>query len=84
MKGLRRKRPPKRSAPMPSWDLSDLLSYLRSSSFEPLVSADHSSLVQKVGLLFLLATGRRVGEISNLTCVVVEEDGRWVFQWPAA
>ena len=31
MTGLRRKKPPRRSAPMPSWDLEDLLKHLRSA-----------------------------------------------------
>ena len=82
MGGLRRAKPPRRAAPMPSWELNDLLRHLRSSAFEPLERADTSHLIQKVGILILLATGRRLGEIANFTEKVVVEEGRWVFNWP--
>ena len=82
MRGLFKTRPPRRAAPMPCWDLSDLLEYLRSEKFEPLDLVSHEFLFQKVGILLLLATGRRLGEIANFTKTISYEKSRVVFNWP--
>ncbi|CAL4122855.1 unnamed protein product, partial [Meganyctiphanes norvegica] len=50
-----------------SWSLNDLLLFLLTSQFEPLESATFIRLTQKALCLILLASGRRIGEIANLT-----------------
>ena len=67
LRGLFHYQPPPVAAPMPDWDLNILLSFLNSPSFEPLSSASPRCLVQKTLCLLLLSTGRRIGEIANLS-----------------
>ena len=45
MRGLFRKKPPCRGAPLPTWDLTDLLKYLKSPEFEPLERAPWPRLI---------------------------------------
>ena len=52
---------------MPAWSLNVLLEFLDSPLFEPLSSASPIRLLQKTLCLLLLATGRRVGEVSHLS-----------------
>ena len=58
---------PNKSAPMPLWSLPALLSFLKSSVFEPLDSCPWDRLVQKTLALILLASGRRIGEITHIS-----------------
>ena len=66
LRGLYRLRPPPRDGRMPRWSLSILLDYLRGPPFEPLESASWKHLLQKTLALFLLATGRRISEVSEI------------------
>ena len=72
---------PPRPRPMPDWDLSTLLSYIRSDLFEDLSEVSFSLLTQKVLVLLLIASGRRLSEIANLSRVSSVEDGRTFIQW---
>ena len=67
MRGLFNYRPPQIAKQMPVWSLNQLLSFLKSSEFEPLEQASPLRLTQKVFCLLLLASGRRKGEIANLS-----------------
>ena len=67
MRGVFNSKPPVPSAPMPIWSLNHLLSFLASDYFEPLYSKDLYLVAQKTLCLLLLATGRRIGEIANLS-----------------
>ena len=69
MRGLRREVPPIRSAPMLIWSLDHLLSFLTSRRFEPLEQADFDFVVFKAIALLIIATGRRISCISNLSRV---------------
>ena len=66
LRGLYRLRPPPRDGRMPRWSLSIILDYLRGPPFEPLESASWKHLLQKTLALFLLATGRRISEVSEI------------------
>ena len=66
MRGLFRIRPPVVAAPMPSWTLNIICSYLKSSTFEPLEEKDLEIVKTKLVLLLFIATGRRASEITNL------------------
>ena len=59
--------PPVPHAPMPSWSLNTLLAFLDSEHFEPLEEVDLFHLSLKFLALSLLATGRRISEIANLS-----------------
>ena len=59
--------PPVPHAPMPSWSLNILLAFLDSEHFEPLEEVDLFHLSLKFLALSLLATGRRISEIANLS-----------------
>lgn len=67
MKGLWNFRPPLKAKPGPTWVLDVLLAYLQSNRFEPLARKKPETLATKLLCLLLLATGRRIGEISNLS-----------------
>ena len=67
MRGVFNFKPPQRHAPMPSWSLNTLLAFLKSREFEPLEGLDRRRLFQKCLCLLLLASGRRIGEIANLS-----------------
>ena len=54
----------------PAWDLSVVLRFLNTSSFEPLSAAPLRALKQKVLFLVALATAKRVGELQALSSVV--------------
>ena len=54
----------------PAWDLSLVLRFLNTSSFEPLSVAPLRALTQKVLFLLALATAKRVGELQALSSVV--------------
>ena len=54
----------------PAWDLSLVLRFLNTSTFEPLSEAPLRALTQKVLFLLALATAKRVGELQALSSVV--------------
>ena len=58
---------PIREVSPPSWDLNIVLSFLRSSSFEPLTTISLRDLTRKTLFLLSLATAKRVGEIQALS-----------------
>ena len=72
---------PPRPRPMPGWDLSLLLSFLRSDLFEDLSEVSFDLLTQKVLVLMLIASGRRLGEIANLSRVTSVHDSRTFVHW---
>ena len=74
--------PPARQKPMQDWCLSDLLLFLKSDSFEPLEVVSLKALTQKTLVLLLLASGRRIHEISAITKDSFEKDGRLFLVWP--
>ena len=59
----------------PAWDLSMVLRYLNTSTFEPLSGAPLRALTQKVLFLLALATAKRVGELQALSSVVTFVQG---------
>ena len=59
--------PPVKSKQMPRWSLNSLLQYLRCPLFEPIESCTFRRLSQKTLCLLLLASGRRIGDIANLS-----------------
>ena len=61
---------PIREVRPPSWDLNVVLTFLRSSSFEPLTTISLRDLTRKTLFLLSLATAKRVGEIQALSCRV--------------
>ena len=58
---------PIREVRPPSWDLTTVLTYLRSSSFEPLTTISLRDLTRKTLFFISLATAKRVGEIQALS-----------------
>ena len=58
---------PIREVRSPSWDLSTVLDFLRSSSFEPLAATSLRDLTRKTLFLISLATAKRVGELQALS-----------------
>ena len=63
--GAFRKKPPRKGMVIfPKWSLSELLSYLNESPFEPLETADWDHVFVKTLILIMLATGRRMTEIA--------------------
>ena len=81
MRGAYNLKPPRRRAPLPEWSLSFLLGFLNESPFEPLVHADRKSLLQKVSVLLLLASGRRISDIAALSRQWVFRDQRYSLVW---
>ena len=81
MRGVFQFRPPQRAAPMPSWSLNSVLSFLRSATFEPLESVDALRLSQKTLFLILLASGRRIGDIANLSRHSCPRSGSLSLSW---
>ena len=80
MRGAWNRNPPK-PRPMPSWDLSDLLCFLRSDRFEDLRTVPFFLLTQKVLALLLIASGRRISEIANLSLVTYVRKSRTCIEW---
>ena len=54
----------------PAWDLSLVLRFFNTSTFEPLSVAPLRALTQKMLFLLALATAKRVGELQALSSVV--------------
>ena len=68
MRGLYNARPPpKPGSGAPMWALSDLLHYLNSEVFEPLAEKSLRVVTKKALALTLLATGRRIDDVSAFT-----------------
>ena len=67
MRGVFNYRPPQKTREMPKWSLDLLLRFLKSKYFEPLETAHPTRLTQKALFLILLASGRRKGEVANLS-----------------
>ena len=67
--------------PMPRWDLSVLLRFLRSDLFEDLNDISFVLLTQKVLVLLLVASGRRLSEIANLSRVTSVHESRTFVAW---
>lgn len=61
---------PKQSVRLPKWDLSLVLSSLRTSPYEPLVRADIKMLTFKTVFLLALASAKRVSELQGLSSAV--------------
>ena len=80
MAGLHRLKPPGEVS-MPNWLLSDLLAFLRSPFFEPLSLASDDSVFAKSLVLLLLATGRRISEISGLARDYKETSKVTILRW---
>ena len=80
MMGVWNGNPPK-PVPMPQWDLSVLLLFLRSDLFEDLCVVDFELLTQKVLVLLLIASGRRISEIANLSRVTSVRGNRTFIEW---
>ena len=74
MRGISIYRPPQKTKEMLRWSLDLVLDYLKSDSFEPLESANLTLLTQKALFLILLASGRRKGEIANLSRDFIRHD----------
>ena len=70
---------------MPDWDLLVILSYLMSDTFEPLESVPLAQLTIKTCFLVMLATARRVSEVTHLSGlpgdVAREADGSITLQF---
>ena len=66
-RGLFAFNPPLKAKEMPKWSLDDLLNYLKCPLFEPLETASFSKLLLKTLCLLILGTGRRIGDIANLS-----------------
>ena len=58
---------PCRAIRPPAWDLLKVLTYLRSSIFEPLSNTSLRDLTHKTLFLVALATAKRVGELQALS-----------------
>ena len=54
----------------PAWDLTLVLRFLTSSTFEPLAEAPLRVLTQKVLFLLAFTTAKRVGELQALSSIV--------------
>ena len=80
LKGLHRLNPPPPSK-MPLWELSDLLYYLKSPVFEPLEHCSFTKCIQKTLALLILATARRISEISALSRLHSEGSSKIVLLW---
>ena len=80
MMGVWNLRPPQ-PRPMPAWDLSTLLGFVRCDLFEDLREVSFSFLTQKVLVLLLVASGRRISEIANLSRVTSVRDSRTFVHW---
>ena len=81
MRGLFDLNPPPTHGFMPSWDLSDLLLFLRSDEFFPLESISWYRLTQKMLALLLLGSGRRISEIAGLSRDFYRRGNRIFLKW---
>jgi hypothetical protein len=64
---------------LPAWDLSVILSCLKSEPFEPLGSCDLKWLTLKTVFLILLASGKRRGEVHALDFSKFQHHEKWYY-----
>ena len=78
-----RQKPGRRGmALMPTWSLEEVLNFLNSSVYEPLELASERRKLEKAFLLVLLATGRRICELSSMIRVFESfPNGMIKFRW---
>merc|ERR1739838_304598 len=83
MRGAYNTNPPKKAKEMPLWSLNGLLTFLDTDQFEPLETVHYRFLVQKTLCLILLSSGRRIGEITNLSdrSSINRADSRLYLKW---
>ena len=81
LRGVYARRPPPKDGLMPGWCLSDLLEYLRGPPFDPLETAGWGALIKKTLVLFLLASGRRISEISEIQHVSCRKGNKVILKW---
>ena len=81
MRGLFNSNPPKRKAPLPEWNLEVLLRFLASKTFEPLDMASWDLVLQMTLALILLASGRRICEVANISRNFNVKKGRVFLHW---
>lgn len=81
LRGVYARHPPPKDGLMPGWCLSDLLEYLRGPPFEPLETARWGALIKKTLVLFLLASGRRISEISEIQRVSCRKGNKVILKW---
>ena len=72
---------PPRKRPMPTWDLSQLLSYLQTDRFEDISDIPFILLTWKLLFLLLIATGRRISEIAALSRSTFVKGNRTFIEW---
>ena len=72
---------PERRAPSAVWSLDVVLYYLVRGPFEPLESTSWRFLCQKTLILFLLASGRRISDLANLSPSFRWEKDRLFLLW---
>ena len=65
----------------PLWSLSDVLYFLRRGPCEPLEEAPWQLLTMKVLFLILLASGRRISEVSNISRSYVIRGDTILLKW---
>lgn len=82
MLGLHAIKPPPSQRVMPPWDLSDLLLFLQSGEFHPLETCSFLRLTQKTLALILLASGRRIHEVTALSRDFRRSGNKVVLFWP--
>jgi hypothetical protein len=82
LKGLaqRQAREPRR---VPTWDLGVVLSYLRSSVFEPLGSVPLAQVTSKAIFLVVLASGHRASEVTGLSGLSPDVALSWMGPFPS-
>ena len=81
MQGLFQIKPPPRTSRFPLWSLSDVLYFLRRGPCEPLEEAPWQLLTMKVLFLILLASGRRISEVSNISRSYVIRGDTILLKW---
>ena len=81
MHGLFQVRPPPRTSRFPLWSLSDVLHFLLSGPCEPLEEAPRQLLTMKVLFLILLASGRRISEVANISRSYVIRGDSILLRW---
>ena len=72
---------PPRKCPMPSWDLSHILTFLQTDKFEDIRDIPFILLTLKLLFLLLIATGRRISEIAALSRSTFVKGKRTFIKW---
>ena len=72
---------PPRKRPMPSWDLSHILTFLQTDKFEDIRDIPFILLTLKLLFLLLIATGRRISEIAALSRSTFVKGKRTFIKW---